>query len=380
MVEEDGEIPIIIDNGSGYIKAGVGGEEGPRSVFPSIIGHYKFQKYIGGEKDYYVGAEAEEKRGMLDLNYPIDRGEIKNWDYMEKIWDHIFINALKIAPEEHKVLITEASKNQKENRYKIAQIMFETYNIPGLYIANPTVLSLYGCGKFTGVVVDLGYGTSQIVPIYDEVVYPAAVVRQLLAGRDLTEYMAKILKEKGYDFYNASRGISRDIKEKSCYVSLNYEEEIKSVEKFDYELPDGTHIFPKENRIKCPEILFKPNILGNELGICNIGQACYNSIQKFDNDIRKDFYNNILLSGGTSMFKGLKERLEKEIKDLVPQSMKEEIKVIASDERKFAAWIGGSIVSTVSSFESHWIPKELYEEEGVTIVDKYCKDYNLEFS
>ena len=375
MVEEDGETHIIIDNGSGYIKASLSGEEEPRAVFPSIIGHYnyKFQKHIGGEKDYFFGAEAEEKRGMLDLNYPIDRGEIKNWDYMEKIWDHIFINALKIAPEEHKVLITEASKNQKENREKIAQIMFETFCVPGLYIANPAVLSLYSYGKFTGVVVDLGYGTSQIVPIYEHVVYPAAVVRQLLAGRDLTEYMVKILKEKGYNFYNASRGISRDIKEKSCYVSLNYEEEIKSVEKFDYELPDGTHIFLKENRIKCPEILFKPNILGNELGICNIGQACYNSIQKFDNDIRKDFYNNILLSGGTSMFKGLKERLEKEIKDLVPQSMKEEIKVIASDERKFRAWIGGSILSSISTFESHWIPKKEYEEEGATIIDKYCE-------
>ena len=374
MVEEDGEIPIIIDNGSGYIKAGVGGEGGPRSVFPSIIGHYKFQEYIGGGKDYFVGAEAEEKRGMLDLNYPIDRGEIKDWYYMETIWDHIFTNALKIDPEKHKVLITEVSKNQKENREKIAQVMFETFNIPGLYIANPALLSLCSYGKFTGVVVDLGYGTSQIVPIYDGVVYPTAVVRQLLAGRDLTEYMAKILKEKGYNFYNASRGISRDIKEKSCYVSLNYEEEIKSVEKFDYELPDGTHIFPKETRIKCPEILFKPNILGNELGICNIGQACYNSIQKFDNDIRKDFYNNILLSGGTSMFKGLKERLEKEIKDLVPQSMKEEIKVIASDERKFLAWIGGSILSSLSTFESFWIPKEEYEEEGARIVDKYCKE------
>ena len=129
-----------------------------------------------------------------------------------------------------------------------------------------------------------------------------------------------------------------------------------------------------------PEILFKPNILGNELGICNIGQACYNSIQKFDNDIRKDFYNNILLSGGTSMFKGLKERLEKEIKDLVPQSMKEKIKVIAGDERKFAAWIGGSLLSILSTFESLCIPKEEYEEEGIHIFDKYCKYCNLEFN
>ena len=169
MVEEDGETHIIIDNGSGYIKASLSGEEEPRAVFPSIIGHYnyKFQKHIGGEKDYFFGAEAEEKRGMLDLNYPIDRGEIKNWDYMEKIWNYIFTYELRVAPEEHNVMITEFSWNYRKNRENMAKIMFEKFDVPGLYIVNLISLPLYSAGIFTGFALDLGDETIKFSPIFD---------------------------------------------------------------------------------------------------------------------------------------------------------------------------------------------------------------------
>ena len=375
MTEEEGESKphIIIDNGTGYCKAGLSGEEGPRAVFPACVGYPKYASgMVGGyKKEFFVGADAEAKRGVLKLNYPIEHGVVNNWDDMEKIWGHVFTNELRVAPEEHNVMLTEAPMNPKENREKMAQIMFETFNVPGLYIAIQAVLSLYSAGKFTGIVADSGDGVTHFVPIFDGYSLPHAVIRLDLAGRDLTEFMMKLLTETGQRFSTtAEKEIVKAIKEKACYVALDFEEELKSVEPFDYELPDGTHVIVKDQRIRCPEALFKPSMVGKEGN--GIGQTCYDSIQKCDIDVRKDLYNCVVLSGGTSMYNGLPERLTKEIKALAPESMKEEVKVIASPERKFAVWIGGSILSSISTFESMWITKTEYEESGATIVHRKC--------
>ena len=372
---DDGESKphIIIDNGTGYCKAGLSGEEGPRAVFPACVGYPKYASgMVGGDKkEFFVGADAEAKRGVLKLNYPIEHGVINNWDDMEKIWGHVFTNELRVDPVEHNVMLTEAPMNPKENREKMAQIMFETFNVPGLYIAIQAVLSLYSAGKFTGIVTDSGDGVTHFVPIFDGYSLPHAVIRLDLAGRDLTEFMMKLLTETGTRFSTtAEKEICKAIKEKSCSVALDFEEELKSVEPFDYELPDGTHVVVKDQRIRCPEALFKPAMVGKEGS--GIGQTCYDSIQRCDIDVRKDLYNCVVLSGGTSMYNGLPERLTKEIKALAPESMKEEVKVIASPERKFAVWIGGSILSSISTFESMWITKNEYEESGATIVHRKC--------
>ena len=142
---EDQKHHIIIDNGSGYIKAGFSGEEGPRTVFPTVVG---YPKYPIDKKEFFVGTDAEQKWGMLKLNKPIQRGEIINWDDMEKIWNYLFKYELRAAPEEHNVMITELLKYQKEIREKIADLMFESFNVPGLFIVNPAILSLYEAGKF----------------------------------------------------------------------------------------------------------------------------------------------------------------------------------------------------------------------------------------
>ena len=166
------------------------------------------------------------------------------------------------------------------------------------------------------------------------------------------------------------------MKEKACYVALDYEKEIKSVEPYDYELPDGNQIILKEQRIRVPEALFKPSLLNileeHYTDYDSIQKKCYSLIERCDDDIKKDVYNHIILSGGTSMFNELPERLTKEIQELVPQQMKEEVRVIASPERKFATWIGGSILSCISTFESCWITKTEYEENGASVVHRKC--------
>ena len=158
---------------------------------------------VGGDKkEFYVGSDAEYKRGVLKLNYPIENRNINNFDDMEKIWGHIFTNELRVAPEEHNVLLTESSKwYYKENRQKIAQIMFESFNVPGLYIINPAVLSLFGVGKFTGIAMDSGDGGTSIVPIFDGFPLECGIIRLDIAGRDHTKLlMNKLLYEIGCRF------------------------------------------------------------------------------------------------------------------------------------------------------------------------------------
>ena len=370
---EETKCPIIIDTGTCYTKAGLGGEEGPRAVFPSVVGYPKYASgMVGGDKkEFFVGADAEVKRGVLKLNYPIEGGKVNNWDDMEKIWGNVFTNELRVAPEEHNIMIIEPPNNDKYNREKTAQIMFETFNVPGLYIANSAVLSLYSTGRFYGITIDSGEDMTHFVPIFDGFIISHAYIGENYAGRDLTLFLMKLLNESGYRFSTSfEKEIVKSIKEKACYVAFDLYEELKWVEPYDYELPDGNHIIIKDQSIRCPEALFKPELIGKD-GV-GIAKACNYSIQKCDIDIKKDLYNCIVLSGGNSMFNGLKERLEKEIKYIANDSMQKEVKVIASPERKYATWIGGAILSQISDFESRWITKTGYEENGATIVHRKC--------
>merc|ERR1711861_64844 len=231
-----------------------------------------------------------------------------------------------VAPEEHPVLLTEAPKNPKANRERMTQIMFETFNTPAMYVNIQAVLSLYASGRTTGCGLDL-------------------------AGRDLTEHLMKILTERGYSFSTtAEQEIVRDMKEKLTYVALDYDAEMKSCENSSsveksYELPDGQVVVVGSERFRCPEVLFKPEDMGKEME--GVHTCTYQTIMKCGVDIRKDLYSNVVLSGGTTMFPGIGERMTKELTALAPSTMK--IKVIAPPERKYSVWIGGSILSSLST-------------------------------
>ena len=372
----DEMLPIVIDNGSGMCKAGFASEDAPRAVFPCIIGRPKHPDVMVGmeQHDSYVGDAALVRRGVLSIRYPIEHGIVTNWDDMEKIWHHTFYNELRVDPDQHPVMLTEAPLNPKANRERMTQLMFETFGVPAMYVSIQAILSLYSAGRTTGCIFDSGDGVSHIVPVYDGYCLPHAVARIDIAGRDLTDYMGKILTERGYSFFTSSeREIVREIKEEVAYVALDFDAEMqKSIDSSEvdtfYKLPDEQMITIGSERFRCPEVLFQPGMLGKECA--GIHQQTFETIMKCDIDLRKDLFNNIVLSGGTTMYKGIAERMTKELNAITPAGMT--VRVIAPPERKYSVWIGGSILTSLNTFQTNWITKDEYDESGPSIVHRKC--------
>jgi actin, other eukaryote len=369
---------IVLDNGSGATKCGFSGDEKPTVVMPCMIGTPKQKNIMVGsvERDQYIGEEAQAMRGVLTLRYPVKTGIVTNWDDMEEIWTHVFSNEMRIVTEEEKgILVTEAPMNPKSNRERTMQIMFEKFGFPSMYMSIQAVLALYAAGKTTGLICDAGDGVIHTVPIYEGYALSHAVQRLDFSGSELTDYLQLILKERGINLKTtAEREIVRDIKEKLVYVAEDFDKEMElssssnDVER-DYVLPDGKIITIGAERFRCAEVLFKPNLIGREEE--GIHQLIHTSIQKTDIDLRKDLYANVVLSGGTTLFSGLVERLNRELEFLMPNSLK--LKIWAPKDRRFSVWSGGSVLSSVKTFqEQMMITQEEYDEMGLKIIHQKC--------
>jgi len=368
--------PLVLDNGTGISKNGFAGEDQPRSVFPTALGvpkyHNVFSEYKHFSRDYYIGQEAMELKGLMKLNFPIEHGIVDDWKAMEKLWHYTFYTDLRVDPSEHPVLLTEAPLNPRANRERIGEIMFETFNVPAMYVATQAVLSLYASGSVTGCVIDIGDGVSHIVPIVEGFALSHAIERVDLAGRDITTYLQRLLRQNGVSLINsAEKEIVRDIKEKLCYVALDPEKEIMLSKKVSgmeksYMLPDGETVSVGLERFLAPEAFFNPSVVGKELQ--PLDDLIVGAISECDVDLRRDLFSNIVLSGGSTMFPGIKERLIREIKEQIPDSV--DVRIISPPERMYSVWIGGSILASLKTFNRMWITRREYKEMGPQVIHR----------
>eukprot|EP00483_Globobulimina_turgida_P002668 UN02673 len=371
MSEDETDV-VVIDNGSGMIKAGFAGYDEPHQLIdPShfcekISNSFAALKYSG---QCYDPTQARPK--STKSTYPMKRGVVTDWDRMEVVWRNTF-KQLQVETYEHSTFLTETMLTPKANREKMTQIMFEKFDVPALYLAVDSILALYASGRTTGTVLTSGYGITNITSIFEGYPLLHATQHLELAGQDITQFLEKLLTNKGY--YCNSANYCDVIKEKLCYITQNYDVEMEKAEKSnneieeEYELPDGMLIQVGKERFSVPETLFQPNLINIKHD--GIHKLIYSSIMKCDVDIRKDLYDNIVMSGGNTMYPGMNQRLITEISQMAPDLMK--IKVIAQPERKYSVWVGGSILVGLSTFEEMWISKAEYDETGPLIVHKKC--------
>lgn len=382
-------VALVVDCGSGFTKAGFAGDDAPRSVFPSIVGCKRQQPgfCVGlSEKRFHYGEQALRHRSCLDLVRPIERlGLVSHWTEMETLLNHVYYHELRVAPEEHPVLFSEPPLNSKANRDQLTQLAFETHNSPAIYISLGPTLSLYASGRTTGLVMDAGDSMCCAVPFKDGQPLDNAVQRCPFGGRDIDAYLLKLLESRGYEFASPlERDSIRLVKEKMGYATMDFAGALDDARTTNcdqtFEWPDGQSIVAGTEWFACVEALFQPELVGlrplcgqfhqpDALDASNgIHEAIYNAIQKCDTDLQAELSQQIVLAGGSSMFRGLGDRLQKELVSLSPQIRK----IIVAPERKYQTWLGGSILASLATFQQMWKSKEEYDESGPTIHSRKC--------
>jgi centractin len=381
------KLPIIIDIGSGIIKAGISGQDSPKTIFQNYIGEPKYLKVLRSftkdnqeMQEQYIGSDCTKYLGILKLRYPVKNGIFENEQDILTVFKYIF-QKLEIDNEEireHPILITEPLLNPYSNREKIASALFENLSAPAIFFGSQPILSLFSTSNTNGIILESGEGVTQSCVVYEGYSIPNSFIRNNYGGRDVTEYFKILLKRQGYNFNTSSEfEIVRKMKEEICFTAINSTSnnplsnmsnniEISNnknkneISGNTYNLPDGNSIKIGEEKSLAPEILFNPSIIGSEF--LSFQEMIVTSINKCDIDIRKSLYSNVLISGGNTLFKGIQEKFHTEIKYLAPKNMK--VKVHTPNNRLFCCWTGGNVISTLEIFKKMWVSREEWMEKG----------------
>ena len=379
MEQESLKLPIIIDIGSGEIKAGFSGEDSPKVLFKNYIGEPKYKKVLSAfnseDKEinaHYIGEDCGKFMGILKLRHPVKHGIFSSDQDILSIFNYIY-SKLGLGTEEieqHPLLVTEPLLNPYTNREKIANLLFDNLGVPALFFASQPILSLFSTSNTSGTVLESGEGVTQSCVVCEGFSLPNSYERYDYGGADVTEYLKILLKKKGYQFYNSTEfRLVNEIKENSCFCisnkKININEARKGLNKnpLNYYLPDGTTVSIGEERLLAPEILFDLDKIGKEyLGLTDIIMS---SINKVDIELRQKAYQNILLSGGNTAIRGLLEKLTAEIKNTHKNLV---INLKTTSKPEHCCWIGGNMISTLEIFKRMWVSKSEWSEKGSKII------------
>ena len=392
---------VIFDNGSGYSKIGLSGNPEPNYIIPTAIAcrevnNVPVSRMQCEDLDYFIGNDAFRNQLSHNLSFPVREGQVNNWDEIERYWQRSIYSLMRVEPQEHNFLLTEPPMNPPENREKMAEIMFETFDVAGLYIGVQAVLALFGCNSYkeskslTGTVIDSGDGVTHIIPIAHGYVISSCIKHIPIAGRDITKYIVKSLKDRKEPIHPEDlMDVSREIKEEFCYVCKNMDSEVKDFadpgsKKFrSYKgigKTTGTPLNIKvgTERFLGPEVFFSPEKLTKDwdkpLDLC-----VDTTIQNCPIDLRRDLYSNIVLSGGTTLFKNFNKRLGDEMQRRINERLTKyrensgkeptPIKCKISDfpTQRYAVWYGASQFASSANFKNVVHTREQYLEYGPSI-------------
>lgn len=427
------QAPLVIDNGTGYTKMGFAGNSEPSFVFPTVIATRQSagsggstQGAAGGKApppvagkpshlaskrgiedlDFFIGDEAVANSKTYSLHYPIRHGQIENWDHMERFWEQSIFKYLRAEPEDHYVLLTEPPLNPPENRENTAEIMFESFNVQGLYIAVQAVLALAASWTsskvnertLTGVVIDSGDGVTHTIPVAEGYVIGSSIKAIPIAGRDITYFVQQLLRDRGESAAIPPEDqlrVAEKIKEDYTYVCQDIVKEFKkydgdpyryfarfqgehSVTGRKYELDIGYE------RFLAPEIFFNPEIYSSDF-LTPLPEVVDTVIQTSPIDVRRGLYKNIVLSGGSTMFKDFGKRLQRDVKAIVDgriagsetrsgnlmKSSGVEVNVISHKRQRYAVWYGGSLMASTPEFYNVSHSRVDYQEYGPSLVRRF---------
>ncbi|CAL6402602.1 unknown [Bathycoccus prasinos] len=398
----------------------------PHDMKPKSIQNTNIFRKSPQDKDFFVVDSDNIRRDDVEYCSPFNAdGVLDDLDAYEAICDHVFRGRLCVQTAEHPILLSEPVLTPEANREKIVELLFEKYKLPAVFLGKNPVLSCFASGKATGLSVDVGGRAATTCAVHEGYALVKSVIQSKALGGDcLTETTLRYMEEKmknevkpRYAFkkklqtggkndgefkienlsfpktsksYNLLKRhqIAEDAKASVMRLSdvrLDLKNsEINQMPTVQYELPDGNTIEVGVERFIVPEIMFNPAIV-DELKLkgppvvddmqnaMSLPAQVLASIQNADVDARKDLFGNVILTGGGTMFVNCKERLESAIFDHAPQNVK--TKVTASQnavERRFATWIGGSILASLGSFQQMWMSKAEYDEYGVSHIHKKC--------
>uniref|UniRef100_A0A6A7G159 Actin-related protein 4 n=1 Tax=Hirondellea gigas TaxID=1518452 RepID=A0A6A7G159_9CRUS len=412
---------LVVDIGSGFTKCGYAGDDAPKALFSSAVGVGETDEKDGDvsmtsskqeqrSREYYCGQQLEVRRDNINIEYPVKHGLVEDWDGFDRLLDFGFKDTLKLDTADHSILVTESTFNTDKRREKIIEHMFEHLHCPATFLVKDSVLTAFSVGRHTSLILDSGSGITTIVPVQNGYALIAASRRTKVAGDYINEMVEKAIVTSGQskirpiyslkkqtvagkvmsenlDFPKTTSSyhrhyqldVIRNIKEEICEVSQIKLPSTRKPDTKSYELPDGNRITLGPERLLSTEVMFVPPAeLGEDLDpnfkFQGLGHMVVDSVMASDPDIRKDLFMAVVLSGGNTRFNGFAQRIHSEIMRRLPPALSKlkVIQPVTSVERRFGAWIGGSILASLGSFQHLWISKEEYTEHGPGIVHDKC--------
>ena len=350
MIEEAKDA-IILDTGSYSCKAGLSKHEAPPLVIRTLVSFPK-----GSSTPSCFGRECLEKPDELFDTRPLVNYQDPDWERIEKFWGELSIVNPDINFARKPLMTGYQPRSSKFFREKVAQIFFESFNVPNYFTTNDALLILYSSGRVNGLVLDCGHSYTSLVPIYDGSPLMHAQISQNFSGSDITNFLQKSLKLKSLKEVT-------EIKETELQVSLDYARDSAALAS----LPDGEKIVASA-KLNAAESLFVPEIADSTSP--GPHELAFEALLKTDNDLRREFSNNLIVSGGTTSLPNYSERLQREMTQLLPGILK--VRCQSLPDRSQSVWLGGAIVSSVAHFRTMWVSKAEYDEIGPAVVSRKC--------